>query len=104
MSKNMDYNEQVEAAKAKFLAAIPEHPEILTTDDVCELPDEARAVVHGLGLSGQQAQFALGAARAQHSGSAVCPKCGYTTQDQATHRDHHLCKGSIPEAGDGGGE
>lgn len=62
----MNYNEQVEAAKARFVAAIPDHPEILTTADVCELPDETRAIVHGLGLSGQQAQFALEAAQAEH--------------------------------------
>jgi hypothetical protein len=63
--ETMSYDEQVETAKAKFLAAIPDHPEILTTKDVCELPAETRALVHGLGLSGQQAQFALSAAQAE---------------------------------------
>lgn len=60
----MEYNEQVEVARTRFVAAIPRHPEILTTKDVCDLPDEVSAIVHGLGLSGQQAQFALDAAQA----------------------------------------
>ena len=25
-----------------------------------------------------------------------CHKCGYSAEDQAIHRDHHLCDGTIP--------
>lgn len=30
------------------------------------------------------------------SSHARCPECGYTAEDAALHRDHHLCGGIIP--------